>query len=338
MRKKDILARACHVTGAFAFWRALGADRLRVLAYHRVVPGAEDATWPFDVELISATPEDFRWQMEHVARHFRPVTLTEVVDAIAGGRELPRRAMLVTFDDGFSDNHDYALPVLREVGVPACVFIATDLIGTEHRFWFESVARVVMAAPPGVRLAPAAGFELVVADRPEARRAQIAGLLGRLKRVPEESRDAVVQALAAQCPPPAERAVESLSRSMTWDQVRAMYRAGIEFGAHGASHAVLAQLRPDALDAELVRARAAIERELGAAPRALAYPVGGPDAYTPEVIAAARRAGYVAGFSYIQGDNPRTGADAFNLRRQHVERSTRRAYFAGLSAWPAMFS
>jgi hypothetical protein len=65
--------------------------------------------------------------------------------------------------------------------------------------------------------------------------------------------------------------------------------------------------------------------------------VGGPDAYTPEVIASARRAGYLAGFSYVQGDNPRVGADAFNLRRQHVERNTGRDYFAGLAAWPAMF-
>lgn len=337
MRKKDVLARACIASGAFALRRALDAGRLVVLAYHRVVPGARDETWPFDVELVSATPEDFRWQMQHIARRYRPVTLSEVVAAFNGGRELPRRAVLVSFDDGFSDNHDHAFPVLREVGVPACVFIATDLIGTTRRFWFETVAQVVMAAPAGARieLAPGAAFEV----RPawQARRAIVADILAWLKHVPDTQREAVVRSLAERHPPAVDAATEALSRSMSWDQVRAMHRGGIEFGAHGASHALLSQLTGEALDDELRRARAAIERETGSAPQALAYPVGGPDAYTPEVIAAARRAGYLAGFSYVQGDNPRAGTDAYNLRRQHVERETTRAYFTGLAAWPAMF-
>jgi peptidoglycan/xylan/chitin deacetylase (PgdA/CDA1 family) len=339
MRKKEILARLGARSGALRLRRALpGAGRqLLILAYHRVLPDVDEATWPFDVELLSATPADFDWQMAFVARQLRPVTLSQVVASVQGGAALPRRAVLVSFDDGFADNHDHALPVLRRHGVPACVFLATDLIGTSAQLWFETVAHLLMRAPAGSRCTLGDGSDATVPAPPTQRRLLIARALQSLKRLDETGRGAWVQGLQGQFGPHTDPAVAPLTRMLSWDEARAMQRGGVEFGSHGATHAVLSQLTPEALAAELQRSRAVLERELGCETRALAYPVGGPQAFNEAVIAAAKQAGFRLGLSYIQGRNPLQGFDPFRLRRQHVERFTSRAYFEAMLSWPTLF-
>ncbi len=322
LRKKEILAQLGARSGGLRLRRALpGAGRqLLVLAYHRVLPDVDEATWPFDVELLSATPQDFSWQMAFVARHMQPVTLSQVVASGQGGAPLPARAVLVSFDDGFADNHDHALPVLQRHGVPACVFLATDLIGTDTQLWFETVAHLLMRAPAGSRFMLGDGSEAAVAAPPAQRRTLIARTLQSLKRLDEDGRGAWVQALQQLLGQHADPTAAPRTRMLDWDQVRAMQRGGVEFGSHGATHAVLSQLSPQALAGELQRSRATLERELGREARALAYPVGGPQAFNDAVIAAARDAGFRLGLSYIKGGNPLRGFDPFRLRRQHVER------------------
>lgn len=339
MRKKELLARWGAHTGLLRLRRNLPAARqqLLVLAYHRVIPDASEAMWPFDVELVSATPQDFDWQMAFVARHLQPVSLSQVVASVGGGPPLPPRAVLVSFDDGFADNHDHALPVLRRHGVPACVFLATDLIGSGRQLWFEVVAHLLMRSPAGTPLRLGDDSEARIDAPPAARRLLIARTLQSLKRLDERARSAWVQGLEAQLGHNAVAAEAALSRMLTWDEVRAMQRGGMEFGSHGATHAVLSQLAPDALSSELQRSRATLEREMGREVRALAYPVGGPRAFNDAVIAAARAAGFQLGLSYVQGSNPLQGFDPFRLRRQHVERFTTRAYFEAMLSWPGIF-
>ncbi|MBK8740374.1 MAG: polysaccharide deacetylase family protein [Betaproteobacteria bacterium] len=98
-----------------------------------MLPQLDEQTFGFDLELVSAVQAEFEWQMAYVARHFRPVSCQQVVDALRHGTALPRRAVMITFDDGFRDNYEVAFPVLRRQGVPALFFLGRRAIGGRQR-------------------------------------------------------------------------------------------------------------------------------------------------------------------------------------------------------------
>src|SRR5690349_6784962 len=130
--------------------RALPRRRgsLSILTYHRVdEPSARPYLMP---SLISAIPADFEAQMALVARDFDAVSLPDVLDALDDPRRLPRRAVLVTFDDGYRDFATNAWPVLRAAAVPATLFVATAFTGDPHRpFWWDRLWSAVAEARPG---------------------------------------------------------------------------------------------------------------------------------------------------------------------------------------------
>ena len=111
--------------------RRLAHRRLRngaiVLMYHRVLP-EDRAAQSFSHPGIVVTPATFERQMALLKREFRPLSLQDFLGHMEARIPFPDGACLVTFDDGWIDNHDYALPILRRHGVPAVVFVATDYI------------------------------------------------------------------------------------------------------------------------------------------------------------------------------------------------------------------
>jgi len=89
-----------------------------VLCYHGVCQDPPDE-W-------SVTPAQLRAQMAIVAREFTPVTVEAVAAWARAEAELPPRAVAVTFDDGYLDVHDQALPILAEAGVPGAAFVSPE--------------------------------------------------------------------------------------------------------------------------------------------------------------------------------------------------------------------
>ena len=341
MRKKDALAAVlrgvCGIRAAAAL-RRRSDDELLVLAYHRVLKVPAEAEYPYDIELVSAEPEQFDWQMGWIARNFCPLPISEIADCFDRGRSLPRGAVAVTFDDGFIDNYTHAYPVLRDRGIPACVFLSTGYVGTGRPFWFEEVAHGLMTAPArSIRLEGWDGA-LPQAGDSSTRRRDVGRVLSNLKRLPDDVRRTQVDELRRQANGHSATGSAYKAEAMTWSQVAEMSRSGIEFGSHGVSHAVLSRLSEEQLVRELGDSRRAIETATGAPVTAIAYPVGGADSIDDRVLGAARAAGFRLGFTYLTGANRMARADRMLLSRQHVERYTGRAYFQGLLALPSLFN
>src|SRR5437764_754437 len=98
---------------------------LVVLMYHRVAP---DAAGP--LAHLTVTPDRFAWQMAKLVEGgFKPVRQEDVAAWIAGRRELPARAVAVTFDDAYADNVAHAFPVLERYRIPALTFVVTGKLG-----------------------------------------------------------------------------------------------------------------------------------------------------------------------------------------------------------------
>ncbi len=103
---------------------------LRVLTYHRVRPDADDPR--------SITPERFREHLTVLKENQHVVSIDEVLTAINGEKPLPERAVLLTFDDGYADLYDYAMPLLQEFGFPAVIFMLAGYVGRVGRTYSEA--------------------------------------------------------------------------------------------------------------------------------------------------------------------------------------------------------
>src|SRR6266487_3248326 len=102
------------------------APSLRILIYYKInaVPG----------NTLSTTPQLFAWQMRFLKEHYTVISPEQLTRVVTNGATLPRKAVLVTFDDGYRDVYENAYPILKAMGLKALIFPATDYIGTTTPF------------------------------------------------------------------------------------------------------------------------------------------------------------------------------------------------------------
>ena len=234
-----------------------------ILLYHRV------ASEPVDPFGLCVSPGHFAEHLAMLAAEHEPVSLAELVARIRRG-EATRREVAVTFDDGYRDNLDVAVPLLERHGIPATFFIATAELGGARGFWWDALDRALLPAGE--------------APQPAARRALHAAH-ERLVVMPPAARQAALGAIGADR---ADRAAQT-ALVMTREQVRSLAaRPGMTIGAHSVSHSMLTRMDDRARRAEIRDSRSDLEQLTAAPVNAFAYPYGDFDEAT---IAAVRDEG-----------------------------------------------
>jgi hypothetical protein len=169
-----------------------------------------------------------------------------------------------------------------------------------------------------------------------ARTRSLRRLHAALKSISNPRREQVLAEWQQRFPLSPERGNPRIGWPMTWNQIREMSRAGIEFGSHTVSHPNLAQLPADKLRWELQESKRVLERELQREVVAFAYPFGTRQSYDDGVVTAVRQAGFGLATSYLPGTNWSQALHRYDLRRIGVELSTTAAQFrvrTALAGW-----
>lgn len=309
--------------------RRLRPRWLTVLTYHRVFPFEPDSPW--DIETISATPESFRRQMEYVRRYCTTITSEQLRAWKAGRQELPPNPVIITFDDGYRDNHDVALPVLQEAGLVGEFFVCPWQITERRLFWWDRIAYCVhRTRRTSIRLDYPAPMTLEIPNAAAVLPAQYA-----LLAVVKNTRGLDVQRFLGELQVRAEVELDEPREAerllMTWEQVRALRRAGMTVGSHSYSHPILSLTDREAARVEMVRSKREIEAALDERIDSIAYPVG---RFTAETKELAAEAGYEVAYSYKTGATFTRSADFMEIRRVDVDRRVFLEYFRLLVALP----
>jgi peptidoglycan/xylan/chitin deacetylase (PgdA/CDA1 family) len=262
---------------------------LAVLIYHRV----GECTDPLRPRM--ATADEFRAQMRVLARFFRPVGLSDGLRRLREGR-LSTRSVAVTFDDGYADNVQLALPILREEQVPATFFIATSYLDG-GRMWNDTVIEAVRRLVPGEHAFPHAGLATISVPYSLDRRPLVLQLLEAIKHRPQAERQEVADALAALAGQPLPG-----SLMMRREDVRALVEAGMDVGGHTRTHPILSGLTEAGAEQEIAGGLDDIAAIIGHRPTLFAYPNGrrGVD-YGDREVDLLRRAGIDAAFVTNRG-------------------------------------
>ncbi len=315
--------------------RLTASPFITILAYHR----AADPTAPteYDEGVVDVTPEAFDRQLEFLDRFCSVISLSDLHAFARDGKKLPPNPVLLTFDDGYKDNHDVVMPLLAKRGQSAVFFVATHYLEARRLFWWDRV-NLLLKRSTKERLELAYPEALSLPLRtPAERAASIRAVLRVIKDRFALDLERFLEALA-------EAADVHLSREderrrvddllMTWDEVRALRKGGMDVASHTSTHRVLQTLPPDRLAEELRTSRATLEDVLGEPVKAISYPVGKPLGRASHIKDAVRDAGYDLGFSNCSGVNHAWSFDPLDARRMPTDADTSDAHFRTVIAVP----
>jgi peptidoglycan/xylan/chitin deacetylase (PgdA/CDA1 family) len=249
--------------------RRIGRNNPKVILYHACEPRESAFTRRLGVTI---TPDDFAAQLDFLASQYDVVAVDELATSTP-----PPGAAAITFDDGYRSVLDHAAPLLEARGMPATVYLVTDVVGNDDLVWVNELNWLLdqHPVPTGPVVARVLGLPVGAGSG-----TVVAAVLERYR--PELVRR-LLDELWAVVPATRADVLADLDLYLTWDEVRALEERRISFGSHTATHPNLRGLQPAEVDDELERSTAAMERELGAC-RSFAYPFGfTDDAVTAEV-------------------------------------------------------
>lgn len=262
--------------------------RLSILIYHRVLARP-------DPLLGEPDAVEFRRQMLRVRRHFNFLPLAEAARRLQDG-SLPARALCVSFDDGYRDNHDVALPILKALEIPATFFVATGFLDG-GRMFNDTVIETLRRLPEGeCRPDCLAGEALHLHDL-DSRRQALGRVLEAVKYHPIAERLALVAQFASLSPQP-------LPDDLMMDsaQVRALHEAGMTVGGHTVNHPILTQIDAAEAEGEIRTGKERLEGLIDAPVTVFAYPNGRPGQdYDASHVEIVRRLGFECAVSTHHG-------------------------------------
>jgi peptidoglycan/xylan/chitin deacetylase (PgdA/CDA1 family) len=281
--------------GLPALYRRRNRARLPILMYHGVV---ERPLSPACWHQLDVGP--FRRQIAWIAAHYRVLPLEEALDRLYAGT-LPERACAITFDDGFRNNLEVALPILEEFRAPATVFLVTDLVGTGAVPWPD---RLYLAfsrtTAPRVTSAPL-GLEGAALGDAAARAVAYGTAVRAAKELPRAEKDAALARLLVDLGQdgPLDPGPFGV---LSWDDVARLTASGlVSVASHTRTHQILSRCADDEVRAEVGPAHEELARRTGRTPRVMAYPVGRRIDFDARAVAAVEAAGIPYALTTIEG-------------------------------------
>jgi peptidoglycan/xylan/chitin deacetylase (PgdA/CDA1 family) len=290
---------------------------LRVLAYHRVAEFRSNAA--VDDRGISATPSGFREQMRHIARYYRCVSMGEVLDAMERKARLPKRSVLITFDDGYCDFAENAWPILQKFRMTATMFVPTAFPDHPERiFWWDKLYQAFTStASLRLRETPLGPIGLATVEERER------GLRALQNYFTTIGHQEGVRLVEHVCTELGETAISGGS-VLSWNQLRQLAKDGVTIGSHTRNHPIITRLSPDQIREEIRGSQEDLKREIGVALPIFCYPNGNHDDGAAAIL---KDEGVRLAFTTIPSRNELDATDPLRLGRTCITPRTSLAIF-----------
>ena len=226
---------------------------------------------------------------------FNVLPLDQAIHTLKSGR-LPPRAVCITFDDGYRSIHDLALPILKELNLPATVFVTTGYVD-DNNMWNDRILCAVRRLPKGLLDLNDMGLGTHHIQTIEDRVQAMHKLTEDAKYLPPKKRLELTEKLE-QFAGEVHEPGQMLTRAM----IQTLAQEGIELGAHTISHPILTSLDDSSAYAEIAGGKQQLEQIISKPVRLFAYPNGkaGMD-FDMRHVAMAKEAGYTAAFTTALG-------------------------------------
>jgi len=306
---RDWAKRTILSSGALRLAASVRGPSAAILMYHSVLP--DPSPWVDSWGEIAHSELVFRAQMELLAMDFRTISLDEAIQYVNSGDDLPKRSVVVTFDDGYADNYEVAMPVLNQAGVPATFYVTVDCVENRRLPW-PSRLRFAFRHTRLSEWKDACGKTWTLncsVEREEAFLSscdvccQLSGTTQEIfvRRVEQELETNI--------------SFEQGSLMMSYEHLRALQRHGHTIGSHTMTHPNMAYLKEDEAGRELTESKRRLELNLEAPIRHFSYPCPALSPHwSAQTVEQSRVAGYETGVTTDNGLT-RSGDNPFCLKR-----------------------
>jgi peptidoglycan/xylan/chitin deacetylase (PgdA/CDA1 family) len=277
-RAAGVLSRLAGSTGASV-----------VIGYHRVVEDFK-ASAATSIPSMLVSRKMLGQHLDWLGRRFRFVSLDELGARFDGSDGTQDPIVAITFDDGYRDLYEYAFPLLQQKGIPAAVFVVTDLVGTTGVQAHDKLYLLLASVKPGGIAPLLRRLRISVPGMDAASPYQATRAM--LETLPQESIRTVITALESEVTIPEDTFKPFYS--VTWEMLTKMQRAGMTIGSHTKTHIVMPNETEQQVAAEVTGSREEIQRRLGTQVRHFAYPSG---VFNTASVKAVAKAGYRCGYT-----------------------------------------
>lgn len=315
-------------TGALHAFRRMHRHSPLVLIYHDILAAAYPADNPLFGMTVSAT--EFEWQLGYLRKNYNPITFQQFANWFVDGLALPPNPVLLTFDDGHSNNFEFALPILKKYGMSAVFFVVAASLGRKSLTWFEDAYYRLM-------FSPASSWhlnngEVWPLNSPEQRVAACGRFFTLCRDLRERNQSLELEFLRSQLNVPELNGhFPGRFEFLSSEQLRSLRDGGMEIGAHSMTHPVLAAASDHSSRSEIQESKRELERVLGTPVRAFAYPFGVPDLdFSGRDANYCRESGFRFAFAGEGGFVGREN-EAFTLPRVGIGRMTRAQFAATIT-------
>ncbi len=308
-------AAGCRASGILSLAEHRNRRNLAILCFHRILPKQEKAAY-FLPDLV-VTPSALREYCRILSRYFEVLPLFEAMNVWQQGKDHSRPLVVLTFDDGYRDNYDYAADILEEFGLRATFFVIAGLVNTRQPPWYDLLGRTISNYQGRKKLIALvnehpAGNILKQCLSSSVTRIDIRNAIAMAKLLPPNVRRSLIEQLVAEI----YDEIPSIENDliMTSQQLHKLTQAGQEIGSHSLTHDILTQLNPVQLHKEIHESRDMLQKFIGREIQSFCYPNGNVD----ETI---RQHVQTVGYRYAvttQHGNNRAGSDSFMLKRYFV--------------------
>ena len=280
---------ALYITGAHYLLRPIFSGVGAIFMLHHVRPRRDGEFQPN--RHLEVAPEFLRAMLAHLrSRGIDIITIDDVHQRLIE-RNFSRRFACFTLDDGYRDNRDFALPLMREFEAPFTVFVASDFAQGTGRLWWIAL-EMVIAKSSSIELAIGGTMTRLDTSTPALKQAAFDRLHDHLRSLPgEQDIHREIGALCARHG--VDEAAVCRELCMSFDELKPFAQEKlITIGAHSITHCNLARQPKEIASSEMVTSRARIEDALQRPVVHLAYPYGDKVAAGAREFALAQAAGF----------------------------------------------
>ena len=298
--------------------------RVVILTYHRVVSDhmvREEHIQPG----MYVRGQSFEAHIAYLRKRFTIVSLEELLDLWGTNRLKNNQSYcVITFDDGWKDNYQFAFPVLMKYRVPATIFLATEFIGTTRWFWPDQMMLLLEKGRQHTTgAADRKASSTILAETIGVMLSEADGIFRRVESGDPIDPDAIIEFCKGVEVDKVHQIIDRLSRALhmdlpthrvllNWDEVREMAGKGVTFGSHSISHRIMTQIPLSEVKTELIDSRKAmLEQGIKPVP-VFCYPNGNFDR---DIQGLVSESGYLAAVGCEVGLEPERPDDLFALKR-----------------------
>lgn len=285
---------------------------LVVLLYHQIIDGK--TRYLDKGSVIHHHVKQFEKEMKFLSGNFRLASLDEVVNQLSRGEGFRQPTVVITFDDGYLNNYNLAYPVLRKYRVPATIYLATELIGTNLRTWPDQIEWALLETNREQIEMPElfdnGAIRLKSIHEKELANVKIAQAL---KRIPDAERRTRLRELFSLLGVDGASSEDRIM--LNWEEVLEMSKNGITFGSHGHGHPILSRLPVEVAREDIRLSKQIMEEKLGQQVKHFAYPNGSAEDFTEDLRTYCRQIGFNSVATVLYGTNAPGESDVFALKR-----------------------